>query len=186
MRPQKVADHVLLENMISVFRFNGYEGASLNDLANASGLKKASLYHRFPNGKKEIGSAVLAYITEGITNNIYQVLADKNVSADIRLNTVLENINEVYDGGKNSCILRVLSMDSGLELFGDQIKFSMNIWIDAFTLLGIDFGSTKKEAKSKANKSLVLIQGSLVVTKAMSSLIPFQEALKDLRNLYIE
>lgn len=185
MRPQKVEYNVLLENMISVFRTNGYEGASLNDLANASGLKKASLYHRFPNGKKEIGAAVLSYVDEGISVNIYNVLKNDDVDPKARLRTVLNTINDIYDGGKNSCILRVLSLDSGLKLFKDQIDTSMNKWIEGFILLGLAFGLDKKEAKEKANKGLVLIQGSLIVSKGLSSIKPFQDALQDLKALYI-
>jgi len=56
MRPQKVNNTELVKGLLNVFRSKGYDGASLNDLAVASGLQKASLYHRFPNGKKEIAA----------------------------------------------------------------------------------------------------------------------------------
>jgi len=54
MRPKKVLDETILKGLAEVFRSKGYEGASLKDLSEATGLKKASLYHRFPNGKSEM------------------------------------------------------------------------------------------------------------------------------------
>jgi TetR/AcrR family transcriptional regulator, transcriptional repressor for nem operon len=41
-----------------LFRSKGYAGASMNDLADAVGLKKSSLYVRFPN-KEALVPAVL-------------------------------------------------------------------------------------------------------------------------------
>ncbi|MEP1982729.1 MAG: helix-turn-helix domain-containing protein, partial [Maribacter dokdonensis] len=61
MRPQKVLDIEILTGLTKVFRSRGYEGASLKELSEATGLKKASLYHRFPNGKQEMADAVLQH-----------------------------------------------------------------------------------------------------------------------------
>ena len=54
MRPQKTLDEDVLAGLTEVFQSKGYEAASLQDLARATGLKKASLYHRFPGGKKQM------------------------------------------------------------------------------------------------------------------------------------
>ena len=70
MRPQKVEDQALLLGLMAVLSAKGYDGASLNELAESSGLQKASLYHRFPAGKKEITSAVLNYVNEWVKKNI--------------------------------------------------------------------------------------------------------------------
>ncbi|MDH3644464.1 MAG: TetR/AcrR family transcriptional regulator, partial [Gammaproteobacteria bacterium] len=38
----------LEDQLVTVFKKRGYEGATLNQLADATGLSKASLYHHFP------------------------------------------------------------------------------------------------------------------------------------------
>ncbi len=43
MRPQKVLDKEILNGLTKIFRSRGYEGASLKELSDATGLKKASL-----------------------------------------------------------------------------------------------------------------------------------------------
>ncbi len=184
MRPQKVTNQNLIEGLMSVIQSKGYNGSSLNDLANSTGLQKASLYHRFPKGKKEITSAVLTYVEQWVDINIVELLSDKEQKPNERLETVIENIDNLYEGGEKICVLRALTMDNNLDLFGNQLKKIMENWIRGFTNLGISFGLSEKEAKRKAEQTLILVQGSLVVSKAMSTLKPFQKTLVSIKNMY--
>jgi AcrR family transcriptional regulator len=52
MTKQEILDHAL-----ALFMNKGYEGASMSDIAQATGIKKASLYAHY-SGKEEIFSAV--------------------------------------------------------------------------------------------------------------------------------
>jgi len=49
----------LLRQLGQVFRERGYEGATLTQLAAATGLGKASLYHHFPGGKAEMADVLV-------------------------------------------------------------------------------------------------------------------------------
>ena len=53
----------ILEHALSLFMTKGYEGASMSDLAAATGIKKASLYAHY-TGKEEIFSAVFTGVVE--------------------------------------------------------------------------------------------------------------------------
>jgi len=53
----------ILEHALSLFMTKGYEGASMSDLAAATGIKKASLYAHYA-GKEEIFSAVFTGVVE--------------------------------------------------------------------------------------------------------------------------
>ncbi|WP_109302464.1 TetR/AcrR family transcriptional regulator [Aquimarina sp. AU474] len=184
MRPVKVENKQLIEGLFKVFREKGYEGASLNELAEKAGLKKASLYHRFPEGKKQIGMAVLLHSSEWLHTNLYQLLADKNIAATERLEMALSRISELYNQGKETCILRSLSMESGMQIFGEEIKGEMNRWIKYFAQLGLDFGFTEEEALKKGKESLVKVQGSLIVANAMSDTDIFVSSLAEIRELF--
>lgn len=184
MRLQKVKDQVLLSRLFSIIRSKGYDGSSLNDLAKASGLQKASLYHRFPGGKEEIISAVLDFVNEWIKQNIHTLLTDRSISTDERLKRVIININNVYNHGESICLLRSLSMDSGVEAFGEKIKESMQLWIRGFSNFGVDCGLSKDAAKKEAYQVLINIQGSLIVSKGLGSTVSFKMALKSIENTY--
>ncbi len=59
MATAKITEDRLLEHLTRVFQKHGYEGASLSLIAAATGLGRASLYHRFPGGKADMALAVL-------------------------------------------------------------------------------------------------------------------------------
>lgn len=186
MRPQKVEEQALLAGLMSVIRKKGYEGASLNELAAASGLQKASLYHRFPGGKKEIAAAVLHYVGQWVNENIHDVLTDEKTAPSERVDRVIKNIDQLYGQGKDVCILRALTMDTGVALFGEQIKESMSQWIEGFRKLGISLGMEEGLAENKAYQTLIQVQGSLVVSKGMATVEPFQKALLSIKNMYTQ
>ena len=186
MRPQKVNDQELIIGLMEVLRTKGYDGASLNDLAAATGLQKASLYHRFPGGKKQITQAVLDFVIEWIDNSIYKVLTNSSSTPMVRIEKVLDNINQLYGNGEKTCLLRALSMDSGIDLFGKQLEASMQLWIAGFQAIGIEIGYSKDKAHQLAKQTLIQIQGSLVVSKALKEIAPFQKALVDIKTMYIQ
>lgn len=184
MRPPKVEDQQLLEGLMGVLRSKGYDGASLNELAGSSGLKKASLYHRFPGGKKEITSAVLKHVDQWLDQNLKRILMDDSLSPTHRLAEATKNIEALYDHGNATCILRALSMDSGVVMFEQELKQSIQKWIDGFDVLGQAYGYSAEESRQKALQVITNVQGSLVVSKAMGSNEPFKQAMEFILSLY--
>lgn len=185
MRPQKVQDEELLNGMMSVLRDKGYDGVSLNDLSKAAGLQKASLYHRFPGGKKEIGQALLAYIDLWLESNVLGVIADETKSPENRLLMVLKNVREIYEDGNKACLMKAVSGQIGLNLFGDELKTSMSKWIKGFTDLALAFGFDKQRAKKLGHQVLINIQGALIVSKGMDSNEFFLTSLENIKSLYL-
>jgi AcrR family transcriptional regulator len=67
MTKQEILDHAL-----ALFMNKGYEGASMSDIAQATGIKKASLYAHY-TGKEEIFSAVFSEVVEEYRETIAQL-----------------------------------------------------------------------------------------------------------------
>ena len=186
MRPQKVLDTEILAGLTKVFRSRGYEGASLKELAEATGLKKASLYHRFPDGKQEMAEAVLRHISEWVANNVFQALGDEEVAPQMRLKNGIAQIKALYNGGEEACVFRALSMKAGLDLFEEQIQAGMKNWIEAFQNIGLALGLTASEAYSAAVQTLIDIQGSLIVSKGLGDINIFEKALNTIEARYLK
>ncbi len=184
MRPQKVQEEQMLEGLMSVLRSKGYDGASLMELANAAGLKKASLYHRYPGGKKDMTSAVLTYMEEWIRDNIYKILTDQDKAMNIRLEEAIKSIRTIYNDGQEVCMYRSLSLDSGIALFGAQIREGINLWIESFKHFGMEKGMIEAKAINKANQTFIDIQGSLVLSKSMGLTKPFIDTLNRIKKRY--
>lgn len=185
MRPQKISDSKLLDKMLCVFRTNGFEGASMQDLADATGLKKSSLYHRFPGGKEEMVFAVLDKVAIDINDNIINKLINDKLPIDDRINSAIDEINLLYDGGITPCLFRTLLLGPRLSVFSEKLEIGIDLWIGAFVQCGLDAGFIEVEAQRKATQAIVMIQGSLVVSQIKHSTIPFRNALDYIRGLYM-
>ncbi len=186
MRPQKVDQADMMQGLLRVLRARGYDGASLKEFAEATGLKKASLYHRFPGGKEEMTAAVLAYTASWVEQNIYQVLTDSEYPPAERLTTLINNLRAFYADGDAICIFRALSTETGLDLFGLQLKKGMERWQAAFTELGLELGHTLQGAQLQAQQSLISIQGSLIVAQCLGQQQVFLDAVEQLKPQYLE
>ena len=185
MRPQKVNDEELLISLSKIFRTQGYEGTSLSDLSDITGLKKASLYHRFPNGKKEMAESVLKYTGKWVSDNIFNSLDKEGDAAEDRLRNALFQIRKLYNGGLDSCMFRALSMQNGMDLFRHHITNGMNEWLEAFKNFGLSIQLSEHLAEEKAKQTLIDIQGSLVVSKGLQDTTIFENTLEKIENRYI-
>lgn len=185
MRPQKIDDRDLLTGLKSVLTAKGYDGAKLNELAASSGLQKASLYHRYPGGKKEIALAVLNFIGQWVNKHIIQLLHSSEIIPTERLEEALTKISELYNDGKSTCILRALSLDGGMEMFNEEIGNSARSWVHAFEKLGLDFGFDSETALQYAYRVLTTLQGSLVVSKMLDDTNVFKSGLSQIREMYL-
>lgn len=186
MRPQKVLEEEVLKGLVRTFRSKGYEGSSLNDLAQATGLKKASLYHRFPEGKKEMATTVLNHMDQWVKDNIIAALTDEKFSASIRLKNGISQISVLYNNGNATCVFRSLSLEAGLELFGQQLKEGMLIWITAFKEIGLSLNFNPELAQQMAVDTLIEIQGSLIVSKCLKDYGILENTLKKIEKKYIK
>ncbi len=180
----KVEHDVVIDKLMDVFRSSGYDGASMATLAEATQLKKASLYHRFPEGKEAMAHAVLSYVAEWTQTRIADVLFSAGRPVE-RLDTVLKAIDELYDGGRLDCILRALSHGSAANVFQPEIASIFGQWLDAFQQLAHDFGHDQLEADRLAKLVITKIQGTLILARALQDPSLFKEALNELRAAFI-
>ena len=72
----KITDGQLTEALTQVFQTYGYDGATLSRISDATGLQRASLYHRFPGGKEEMAKFVLAKADEVFAHQLLAPLGE--------------------------------------------------------------------------------------------------------------
>lgn len=179
-RPQSVSEPEVLNRLAAVFARNGYEGASLGLLAEAAGLGKATLYHRFPNGKQQMAREVLesvgAIFAEGV---IARLLAEG--PPEHRVAAAVDAMAAFYQGGRRSCLLNMLAApaEAGSPL-SPAIAAMIRTLLDAFAQVSRDAGFDKAEAKRRAMRALMLLQGGLVLARGLGSVDPFTLALAEL------
>jgi TetR/AcrR family transcriptional repressor of lmrAB and yxaGH operons len=176
-RPRAIDDDALLDRLAQVFAEAGYEGASLARLAGAAGLQKASLYHRFPGGKAQMADEVLARVEAWISDNVVDVLALPDPPAE-RLSQLAASFGDLYSGGTRSCLLNMLAGLSGRGgPFDDRVARAFGTLIAAFAAFAATQGVPPEDALARATRALMLVQGSLVLSRGLGRTQPFEAAL---------
>ncbi|MBD0404265.1 TetR/AcrR family transcriptional regulator [Flammeovirga sp. EKP202] len=184
MRPQKINDDELIKSIFQSIRSKGYDGVSIRDLEQCSGLKKASLYHRFPNGKIEMTQKVITYVRTWLDQNVLSVLKDQNRAVEERLAKTLESIRLFYNNGEYTCLFKALSLENSYSIFEKELEQGMNHWLTAWEIFGKDKGFSPDVSKEKALQVMIKIQGALTVAKVMKKNEIFIQALKEIAQLY--
>ena len=169
----------VVDRLRQVFREEGYEGASLAKLSEASGLGRSSLYHHFPNGKEDMAEAVLAASGEHFKREVLDQLAAPG-PAKQRILRAAKGLANFYGGGKKSCLLDLFGVGFAGDLFRDQLQATVRRVEGAFTELLIGEGVPLSQAKARATDALVAIQGSLVVARAVDDPAIFRRVLSEL------
>ena len=179
MPASKIDDQTLLARLTEVFRLYGYEGASLSKISEATGLKRASLYHRFPGGKQQMAQAVLDRAGDWFGNHILVPLGESGEPAE-RVREMARRLSEFYSHGDKSCLLDSLSIGQDAHEVGTHVREGLQAWIGAFAKISRESGLAPSEAQQRAEEALVSIQGGLVLARALGDNTAFQRALSQL------
>ncbi len=169
----------LVARIYDVFKKHGYEGASLSDISQATGLGKGSLYHHFPGGKDDMATAVLERVQRWLDDVALTPLRGAGTPAS-RLRAMLKNFDELYAGGREACVLGTLTVGESRTKFADALRAAFATWIDALRDLAVEAGVPRQEAQRRAEDAVVRIEGSLVLAAGLGDPAPFRRATKSI------
>lgn len=185
MAPNKVDEDQLMSRLADVFRVQGYEGASLSRIAEATGLQRASLYHRFPGGKEEMAEAVLARVDARFAEYILVSLTEEGAPAK-RVKKMAQRLGEFFGSGSRSCLLDVLSLGDAKNRLQRHVTRSFSAWLESMTAVVREAGATPSVARRRAEDAMIQIQGALVFSRATGNMRPFERVLAGLPALLTE
>jgi AcrR family transcriptional regulator len=169
----------VVDRLRQVFREQGYEGASLAKLSEASGLGRSSLYYHFPNGKEDMAEAVLVASSEHFKRDVLDPLSAPG-TAKQRIMRAAKGFDSFYDGGKKSCLVDLFGVGFVGDRFRDRLQGTVKRIEGAFTDLLIGEGVAVSQAKARATDALVAIQGALVIGRAIGDPAIFRRVLNEL------
>lgn len=185
-RKATVDEADLLCRLSKVFRDVGYEAATLTMLAQATGLQKASLYHRFPNGKEQMAREVLLDAGARLEEKVLAPLKGEGLPKT-RLTILARRLDEFYSGGRQACLLNMLSTNHTAKgPYAELIKKVFEAWVATLAGVLVEAGLDKKVAARRAERSVVMLQGSLVYARGTGSTRPFKEYIKGLPDELLE
>jgi AcrR family transcriptional regulator len=174
-----ISDADLLARCTDVFRTYGFEGATMSRLAAATGLEKASLYHRFPGGKEQMVVAVAAGVAAWFQTNVFDVLKQPGAPQK-RINAVAAHLRAFYAEGKKSCVLDLLSIPAAGPELAAGLKGALEAWQKAFAEVAQESGFSACEARRRAQDAIMRIEGALVLSRVLGDSKPFHRAVDEL------
>ena len=179
----KVIPEDVDRKLTEVFTRYGYDGASMELLSQATGLKKASLYHRFPGGKRDMAAHVLRKTEIWFGEHVGAVLHDRDREIKERLLQAIQEISLLFEDGSRNCSLRMLSACSESAYFQETIASCFTIIKDGFSFIARENGLSETDADEKSTQAIINIQGSLVLSRAMNDTGIFKASINAIPQL---
>lgn len=175
----------VIPKLIPVFRNYGYEGATVSRLSEATGLKKASLYHHFQGGKEQMAAAVLEYVGNWLQEHVFAPLLSDKPPSD-RIRAMSQGLDEFYQSGQAPCFLSVMSIGEADNLFHQQLEQALKNWLDLLTKVVEETGVEPEQARQRAEDTMMLLQGALVLVRVTQDTQPFKRAIAKLPQILLE
>lgn len=154
----------LLLQLGRVFRERGYEGATLAQLAAATGLGKASLYHHFPGGKAEMAEALVREAVADAQRRAFSQLDGNRPPAE-RLERFIAGFDDYLQHSDGQCLLAVLTLGSGSSEHAARIAAQFEDWQGALARVFEAAGQKRKRAARSAADLLVQLYGAQMLSK---------------------
>jgi TetR/AcrR family transcriptional repressor of lmrAB and yxaGH operons len=170
----------MLDRLMDLFREKGFDGASVSDISEATGLGKSSLYHHFPDGKEEMALQVLTRLEEQLEQSLFEPMRSAGTPRQ-KVDRMLDVLDQFYDGGKKACLLERLSASVDVQRFRRPLGRVFSRWIDAIETLCIEAGLPPAVARIRAEDVVVRIEGALVLCAGTGKTTAFARAIHDLR-----
>lgn len=131
MPVQKIEKNDFLLRCWEVFHLNGYYNTSMQNLATATGLRKAGLYHHYPT-KEDLMRRVMEFALEQFKAYVLAVADETDLPPGQRLEKLLRRHKKLATLHRRGCFFANIALETGREnLFNDVIKTAMTDWADA-------------------------------------------------------
>lgn len=167
----------ILEAAIALMRRSGFSGVGINEILAESGAPKGSMYHYFPQGKRQIVSEALAIYSRRILDTFDRNLA-KGHTPGQKINALFDGLVQRLENGayRHSCLAGTVALDLDDTLDGVRVAIA-GAFADWLKVIAKHFGyMDARRSKSFAGLVLSVIEGAYIRGRAERSSRPFHEA----------
>lgn len=173
------ARDAVAHSLAEVFRDVGYHGASMTQLATATGLGRASLYHRFPGGKTQMAQEAVEHVHRWFGATALAPLRESGPVAK-RVRRMAAVLRAFYADGRKSCLFDTLSLEPGASVHQPVVRAAFDAWLRAMTNAAREAGLSPMVARQRAEDAIIRIEGALVLARISGDTGPFERTLAEL------
>ncbi|WP_043545549.1 TetR/AcrR family transcriptional regulator [Pseudomonas aeruginosa] len=166
MRPAKISRDELMIRCSKVFRRYGYHGTTMDTLASACELTKATFYHHYPN-KESLMSDVLQWTHNRINEAVFSIAYDQSQTRLNRFQSMANKAKRLFKEDGIGCLMGVIAVDATYALpdLMPQIRGFLDSWAEALSHLFLEGGMGKAEAISYAQQSVADYEGAILISR---------------------
>jgi TetR/AcrR family transcriptional repressor of lmrAB and yxaGH operons len=162
-----------------LFRRQGYHGTALNDILDAGGSPRGSLYFHFPKGKEEIGEAALTLAGEAVRAAIAKA-AETSENADVFLTRIARGMASDLERSdyKEGCPIATTALETAAQsdVLGAATGNVFRKWEHEIRRGLERFGMTSGDADLVATLVLSQLEGALLLARTYRSIEPMHRA----------
>jgi hypothetical protein len=93
---------------------------------------------------------------------------------------MLRHLEEFYAGGREACLLGIMTIGDGRDVVSTHVHAAMEEWLDALAAVLRDAGLSDDVARERAEDTLTRIQGAVVVSRGLDRTAPFERLMRQL------
>lgn len=186
MPPAPKHKDAIVEAALRLFRRNGYAATGMNDIVEASGAPKGSVYHYFPDGKSSIAAAAVELAGKRAVATLSD-LAERNDGAGALLQAYAKQLGAwlAKSGFRDGCPITTVVLE-----LSPQDRAVTAAARDAFTARNrtlaealVRDGWREADARDIALLSITALQGALVQARLERSTAPLKAVADRLSDL---
>jgi len=165
MPKQKATTAYIIKQALRVFRTKGYADTSMQDIANACGLQKGSLYHHF-KGKKGLLKAVIHHVHEYYKQEVFIHAYKPNLSATQKIKLLADISATQFFASDSGCLMGNLALETASTHpdFAELVQAFFADWIGAMRHIFQEV-HTPEMAQQLAKDSVALIEGAVMMMR---------------------
>ena len=167
----------MVEATIALMRGTGLSGAGINEIVRESGAPKGSVYHFFPNGKRQITAEALNTYSPRVHEFIDQALASKRLARD-KVKALFDAFARRVEEGdfRQSCPVGTVSLD--LDADSESLRLVLAAALSDWVILIARHFAFSDSSRTKSFAGLVMtaIEGAYIRCRAERTSRPFKEA----------
>ena len=174
----------MVRSAASLIRSRGVSATSLSDVLADSGAPRGSIYHHFPEGKKQIAEDAIRWTSE-------RLLAHLRAGAPSRAADVLERFIDVWrrtvvvSGGTAGCVVAGVAIDTVPDETGliELVRATFRSWAALLAEQLEAAGVPSRRAKPIAMATLAGMEGALILCRAEGNVKPLDAVAEELMRL---
>jgi len=164
---------------VKLFSQRGYHGTALNDILDAGGSPRGSLYFHFPRGKEEIGEAASGLAGEAVRQVIANA-AETSDNIEDFLTSIVQTmaLNLERSGYSEGCPIATVALETAAqsEILGTAARNAFQSWEHELRRGLERFGIKTGDADLVATAVLSQIEGALLLARTYRNLEPMRRA----------